>query len=643
MTLPRWGLRTLVLSLSLFVSLVFVYLSFGQATAPLDAERMSKLTNPKVADYIALAKAMRQFDAKQFDECIKTLEPIFTAKPLSPLRPRAAELAVRAALGADDNDQAVALTRRFETVIAEPQLSALRAKAAEGKKQPREAALAWNRVYYGYPGTPDSATAESAIKELRTSLGAQYPQPTSQQVWNRIDKLISRRDFDKARQELIALTDDRSKLRTCSIEYRANRYAAALNCLRGLELKEPDLDAERLFWLAASFRQLDRNEEMIATVVSMSKHAASSWRNRAVFDSANGLVVDNDVPHAQELYQVCTEIAKQPEQAAECHWKYVWLEWMKRAEGAPALLREHIARYHKSDKVPAALYFLGEYAQVLQTYPTNFYATLARGKLNGPTVIAPPAKDAAIDWAPRPQTQERVERAKLLAGAQLQDLAIDELRFAGKNDPQPQGNILAYELAQIAAEEKPEAGIRAIKAMFGSYITLPLDAAPPRFWELAFPLAYRSSVEREAKSRGIDSFLLASLIRQESEWDHKVISPAHAYGLMQLLPSTAAEIARRAGVLRFSRQKLFDGDVNITLGTYYFSRLINQFDGKVEPALASYNGGATRVKQWLTRWDYKEPAEFVESIPLGETRNYILLIRRNEDFYRRIYARSVNN
>jgi soluble lytic murein transglycosylase len=66
--------------------------------------------------------------------------------------------------------------------------------------------------------------------------------------------------------------------------------------------------------------------------------------------------------------------------------------------------------------------------------------------------------------------------------------------------------------------------------------------------------------------------------------------------------------------------------------------MLDQFDGRIEPALASYNGGKTNVLKWLTFAQYEEPAEFIETIPFTETRNYIQLVLRNADLYRRLYG-----
>jgi soluble lytic murein transglycosylase len=130
--------------------------------------------------------------------------------------------------------------------------------------------------------------------------------------------------------------------------------------------------------------------------------------------------------------------------------------------------------------------------------------------------------------------------------------------------------------------------------------------------------------------------LTAGLIRQESAYLPDARSGANAYGLMQLLPKTARLYAKKAKV-RYSTPMLFEPDYNIHLGTIYLAGLRHDF-GSVESALAAYNAGEERVAQWTAGQSYREPAEFVDSIPFTETREYVEIVTRNADIYRKIYG-----
>ena len=129
--------------------------------------------------------------------------------------------------------------------------------------------------------------------------------------------------------------------------------------------------------------------------------------------------------------------------------------------------------------------------------------------------------------------------------------------------------------------------------------------------------------------------ILMSLIRQESAFDPRARSRAGALGLMQVMPMTARRVA---GV---SSRKLREVDTNLQVGSKYFAMLLDQFDNDVELALASYNAGPHRVKDWLRRYPVTDRILFNDLIPFKETREYVAAIVRNYFFYRRLESTPV--
>jgi soluble lytic murein transglycosylase len=232
----------------------------------------------------------------------------------------------------------------------------------------------------------------------------------------------------------------------------------------------------------------------------------------------------------------------------------------------------------------------------------------------------------------------RLDRSQLLKLAGLDDMAENELKF-GASDDDEQTNIYAFELAKlVSARGAPDQALRFIKHYAPGYLYMPLDQAPVDFWELAFPLPVRAAIERHSRAQSLDPFLVAALIRQESEFNVKVVSYANAYGLMQLVPATGRELARHFGIRRLNTAQLLTADRNLQLGTYYFRKLLNSYDGEPEIALAAYNAGPSRANSWRTWGPFREPAEFVETVPFHQTRGYIQIVLRNADVYRRLYA-----
>jgi soluble lytic murein transglycosylase len=254
------------------------------------------------------------------------------------------------------------------------------------------------------------------------------------------------------------------------------------------------------------------------------------------------------------------------------------------------------------------------------------------------TVNFPP-RSRRVDFEPDTAARRRIARARLLARAALDQYSDLELQFGAMAGDQ--AHVMGLELARLATRrDAPDEAIRYIKRYAPGYLFVPLGSAPKEFWRLAFPLPYRQSITLHARRNGLDPYLVAALIRQESEFNARAISRAKAYGLTQVLPSTGRMLSRQVGIRRFNSALLFRPDTNIRIGSYYVKSLVSEFDGNIAAALAAYNAGKSRATAWLTWADFREPAEFIEAVPFSETRNYIQIVMRNADLYRRIYAQT---
>ncbi|MDB5426588.1 MAG: transglycosylase [Phenylobacterium sp.] len=131
---------------------------------------------------------------------------------------------------------------------------------------------------------------------------------------------------------------------------------------------------------------------------------------------------------------------------------------------------------------------------------------------------------------------------------------------------------------------------------------------------------------------------MLGITRQESGFDPNVRSGAGARGMMQLMPSTAAILARRIGI-SYSPGKLDEPDYNMRLGSTYLGQLVTQFSGSYVMAAAGYNAGPGRPTQWTSfcgdpRGGSTDPVDFIECIPFSETRNYVMRVMENMQVYR---------
>lgn len=164
----------------------------------------------------------------------------------------------------------------------------------------------------------------------------------------------------------------------------------------------------------------------------------------------------------------------------------------------------------------------------------------------------------------------------------------------------------------------------------------PLAAAPTALQRLAYPIPFAELIEGEAARQNLDPRLLAAIIRQESRFEGGATSVAGAQGLMQVMPGTAAGIARQLRWPNFQPQQAYWPYVNVAFGAFYVRQWLSHFDGSVFATLAAYNGGPGNAAVWH-RWAPEDDDLMAALININETRVYVQAVWANYEVYRRLY------
>jgi len=147
-----------------------------------------------------------------------------------------------------------------------------------------------------------------------------------------------------------------------------------------------------------------------------------------------------------------------------------------------------------------------------------------------------------------------------------------------------------------------------------------------------YPIRHVEIIHKYADEFGVDRSLIFAVINAESRFNDTALSRVGASGLMQIMEATAYDIAARAGLSDFSYTQIFDPDINIRLGTYYLSRLLEQFDS-VEAAISAYNAGLGNVRTWLSNPEYSSDGKTLDFIPFPETRAYVSKVIKYQQVY----------
>lgn len=606
----------------------------------------------EIPDYVNYYLGLAYSGLSRNEAAARRLESVAGAAPSGPLAGKAAAALGKALLAAGTPDKAVSVLLARYQQLPQPEGDLSLAYAYEAAGSLVDAAARGQRVYYSYPESREAEAAADLLARLRAKLGADYPPPLPADMLRRAARWVDSGNYQRARKEYEALARELggaerelAQVRSGAAQYLSGAAGPAQRYLDALRPVSSEADAERLYYLVQCARRLEKFDELRDYTGQLrSRHPDSAWLTKALVWAGNYYLLKNESTSYVPLFRECYERFPSSPQAEYCHWKVAWHAYITRSGEAGGLLSDYLRRFPSGEKAAAAIYFQGRlaeeagagaeahYRRVIERFPGSYYYQLAEERLGKP----PASVAERVNFEPGPEERLRIRRARLLYDAGLAALGDGELRQAARGNPS--AHILAMELARQAAQrDSPDQAVRHIKGAFPQYLSVPLEAAPPEFWRLAFPLSYRTSLQRYSKTHGIELNLLAGLIRQESEFGVRAVSRAGARGLMQVLPATGRQLASRLKLKGYSAASLFTADMNIRLGSYYLRGLLDAYGGRLEPALAAYNGGKARVDEWLTWAAFREPAEFIETIPITETRGYVQAVLRNSWAYGRIY------
>jgi soluble lytic murein transglycosylase len=427
-----------------------------------------------------------------------------------------------------------------------------------------------------------------------------------------------------------------------------------------------------LMELARSRTDLDEQKRIVAEMES--RFPESQWLAEALYSSGNMYLLHREYATAVEYYSYLATHFPSGKNAAAAHWRAGWLSYRQGLyTDAERLFDEQIRLYPNATETVSALYWRGRlyemqdhntelaaanYRTLIRAYQHFFYAQMARQRLAAMSTPAstdrlpgtpalenePPVDEPQLDRIqapPVPVLEEsfpadspHLAKARLLANAGLNVYIAQEIAA----DPDASSWSALAEAQIYSSYGETFRAMRALKRALPYAATAPIKSIPLVYWQILFPEPWWETIKAESAKNNLDPYLVASLIRQESEFNPSAISKSNAYGLMQLLPSTGKAMAREEEISHFETYQLLDPETNIRLGTRYLRKTMDKFGGVEEYALAAYNAGDDRVLDWQAAGPYHGIDEFVESIPFTETREYVQSVLRNQETYKAIDA-----
>jgi soluble lytic murein transglycosylase len=623
-----------------------------------------------LGDYVSYWNAQTLRQLKRSPEAFNALQKIDKDYPNTAMREQLLLALAPAAIETNHPQVAIDALDAYSATTARPALLLLRAQAYKEAHQNARAAKDYQVLYYKNPLSDEGKTAAVALPGIKSSLGAEYPNPSLDMQEQRAQILYDQHKWKDARAEWEKLAAGQRGPENPHRQHALLRAAqarfqlkAAPAVIQVVATSNPDVDAERMFAFAQAERSAKKEPEMLsASEQLVQKYPSSKWSEEALMMVGNYYWVELDRPKAISYYQRVLDNFPSGKYAFFCEWRAAWIAYLDRQPYADDKLSVFLRKYPVSANAVDALYWLGRNAErsgnpgharayfrlATERFPQTYFGRAAAVRLDklgsgdddAPDFLAAipaPPQLRPFDEPVPDAAKDRWVRAQALRLIAFDASAEQELKSAFFATGSPR---LLAEAAQAAFDQGHfAAGMAYGRLIVPNFDSRKFSEVPVAVWKILYPLPYEAGLRREAARNDFDPMLAAGLIRQESTFQADIVSHANAVGLMQVLPKTAKLLAKQLRV-RYVKTKLFEPDYNLELGMLYISGLL-KLTGAPEYALAAFNAGEDRIAAWRAERTYEEIPELVESIPFTETRDYVQIVLRNASLYRTIYGPSV--
>lgn len=534
------------------------------------------------------------------------------------------------------------------------------------------------QCWAGHPLAPAAARCREALKALPSPHGE--PPPVADAL-RRAETLLEANRNRAAIAELEALQELRSGPpgpEACRARMALGRaYRKERRHQQALDLLRPTLAAcadgpgrARALHAAASSAAVAAPGEAVQRYLQLAvEFPESPVADDALFYAADLQARAGRVSEARTALLALAERYPRGDYRPEALFRAAWLAWRQRETGpALELLARLQSEYRESDPYESAraAYWSARilagrrrkgdaataralWGMLVERHPADYYGLLARARLAEARGDEPPWKrlpdaepgfryDAgelradphfrAGLWLlrvgqPKPASEElrAVDRGALLA--------------AGSHFPDPL--LLVAELLHRAGDHR--AAHNLVRAVGRQVLRQRPEGPALRLWRIAYPPAWRDEVTRWAPAAGVPTDLLQAIMREESALDPAAVSAAGAVGLTQLMVPTAQQVAKKLRLgRRIGSAELMDGPLNIRLGAAHLGDVLRRLGGSAPLAVAAYNAGEGQVRAWLRDRGAMPLDEFVEEIPIQETRGYVKRVLRSYAAYRLLYG-----
>ncbi|WP_447969337.1 lytic transglycosylase domain-containing protein [Nitrospira sp. M1] len=641
-------------------------------TSPADAIayfRQANETFPLLQDYLQLWLAQTLLNAHRPHEAAKVLEGVETWGSQSRLRLEALVLAGQAWRESGDCELAIRWYSR--AIRSAPQSSQAASALLEigkcyvelGKMDDAQKAL--REVWWKVPHTSEGREAQKLLEQLPEE---NQRKPTLDEEYKRTLAFYRAAQFEQA---IIGL---RGYLQQISpgkkyheAEYklgmalaRLKQYDKAEKVFDRVSRSQSSRKQDGVVWLARSYLRQGKGPEVLALHKQAHLKGLSGDRQSLLHIFAGVFLHDQaKTEPALAAFQQAFQSARSSQRRQDALWRMTWIYYeQEQYEKVLATLKtlgessrdydvrrrvqywqgRIYAQLQQADKAQAV------YQKLVQEQPLTYYGQLAKarvlqsGSMKNVGLVKHETHPASSAVSPDLLKDLHYQKARELLTLGLLPEAAKEVKGITKRATSKTANLV--EIISLAQQTGAyDFGIRLAIRHFGQKMKQDLIPRSSYAWNGAYPIGYIPTIQQHAPA-GLDPYLVAGLIREESLYDARAMSRVGARGLMQLMPATAKKVASQLGVPSPQKDDLFDAKTNIQLGTTYVGQLLAQFNGNLVHTVAAYNAGPHVVRRWIAQDPQADPDEFVERISYRETRGYVKRVLGSYRVYRELLAHS---
>jgi soluble lytic murein transglycosylase len=459
-----------------------------------------------------------------------------------------------------------------------------------------------------------------------------------------------------------------AKLKLGMAQVRLKLYDQARDTFHALTAEQGLRANEANVWLGRVYLRLGLGEKLLDLCRTLPKRTVTP-EQKGQINLFAGIWLEDETRFDEAIarYRQVDKFGEPASQRMEAQWREGWVLYRTARYREAISVWRQIVDQKDSDFEPQALYWIARsyghvedvksketFALLCQRFPYTYYCQLARehtdisiaGQAKRESSVAASSTQPASDM-PQMSVQDNPTNSRMQIELQPAYRRAVELRTLGLEqdaarelgaltdrygrDPEMLA-ALSMMLNEVGAYHH---ALRLVRSRFRQKLERTGGVVADGLWSVAYPTGLIPTIKTSGAS-GVDPFLVAAIIREESQYDWRAVSRVGAIGLMQVMPATANAVAQQHRLPTLSREDLFDQEINIRIGARYVEQLFTQFAGNVAQTIAAYNAGPIVVGTWVATYRGRSEDEFVELIQYQETRQYVKRVLRSYKEYLRL-------